>query len=56
MASKTATRSRSRTSRSKAASRGRPRSARPAAPRRRAGRPAKRRNQSVLVAAGLTCG
>ncbi|WP_254848362.1 DNA translocase FtsK [Mycobacterium sp. SP-6446] len=56
MASKTAARSRTRTSRSKAASRGRSRSARPAAPRRRPGRPAKRRNPSVLVAAGLTCG
>ncbi|WP_076063673.1 DNA translocase FtsK [Mycobacterium sp. IS-1264] len=56
MASKTAARSRSRTSRSKAASRGKSRSTRPAAPRRRPGRPAKRHNQSVLVAAGLTCG
>ncbi|HUE34871.1 MAG TPA: DNA translocase FtsK [Mycobacterium sp.] len=55
MASKTATRSRTRTSRSKATAGGRSRSARPATPRRR-GRPAKRRNQSLLVAAGLTCG
>ncbi|QZA19191.1 DNA translocase FtsK [Mycobacterium malmoense] len=52
MASKTVARSGSRTSRSKAASRG----ARPAAPRRRVGRPAKRRNRSLLVAAGLACG
>ncbi|WP_420715949.1 DNA translocase FtsK [Mycobacterium sp. 663a-19] len=56
MASKTAARSRTRTSRSKAASRGRSRGAKPAAPRRRVGRPAKRRNRSLLVAAGLTCG
>ncbi|HEY2503541.1 MAG TPA: cell division protein FtsK, partial [Mycobacterium sp.] len=56
MASKTAARSGTRTSRSKASSRGRSRSARPAAHRRRVGRPAKRRNQSLLVAAGLTCG
>src|SRR5246127_3954764 len=56
MASKTAARSRARTSRSKATSRGRSRSARRAVPRKRARRPAKRRNRSVLVGAGLTCG
>src|SRR6516164_5801727 len=56
MASKTAARTKTRTSRSKATPRGRSRSARPAAPRRRVSRPAKRRNQSLLVAAGLTCG
>ncbi|MCV7049736.1 DNA translocase FtsK [Mycobacterium heidelbergense] len=52
MASKTVARPGSRTSRSKA----RPRGARQAAPGRRASRPAKRRNRSLLVAAGLTCG
>lgn len=56
MASKTAARSGTRTSRSKATSRtGVSRSARPA-PRKRPGRPAKRRNRSVLVATGVTCG
>ncbi|HUH68714.1 MAG TPA: DNA translocase FtsK [Mycobacterium sp.] len=52
MASKTVARSGARTSRSKARSR----SARPAASRRRVTRHAKRRNRSLLVAAGLTCG
>jgi DNA segregation ATPase FtsK/SpoIIIE, S-DNA-T family len=56
MPSKTAARSGTRTSRSKATSRGRSRSARPAAPRKRASRPAKRRNPSLLVATGVTCG
>src|ERR1700757_3710062 len=56
MASKTAARSGTRTSRSKASSRGKSRSSRPAAHRRRVGRPAKRRNRSLLLAAGLTCG
>ncbi|MGA7051105.1 MAG: DNA translocase FtsK [Mycobacterium sp.] len=56
MPSKTAARSGTRTSRSKASSRGGSRPARPAPPRRRASRPGKRRNQSLLVAAGLTCG
>src|SRR6516225_10776827 len=56
MASKTAARTRARTSRSKATPRGRSRSARPAASRRKVSRPARRRNQSLLVAAGLTCG
>jgi DNA segregation ATPase FtsK/SpoIIIE, S-DNA-T family len=63
MASKTAARSGTRTSRSKATSRGASRSGRPAAPRKRASgpsrgarRPVRRRNQSLLVAAGLTCG
>ena len=56
MANKTAARSGTRTSRSKATSRSGTRRPRPAAPRRKAARPAKRRNQSLLVAAGLTCG
>ncbi|MCV7078821.1 DNA translocase FtsK [Mycobacterium szulgai] len=63
MASKTVARSGTRTSRSKAASRGTSRSGRsstprkrPAQPVRRPSRPAKRRNQSLLVVAGLTCG
>ncbi|MGO9381322.1 MAG: DNA translocase FtsK 4TM domain-containing protein [Mycobacterium sp.] len=57
MASKTVARSGTRTSRSKATSRAsKSRSARPAAPRRRVNKPAKRRNRSLLVAAGLTCG
>lgn len=56
MPSKTAARSGSRTSRSKASSRsGGPRKPRPA-PRRAASRPARRRNRSLLVATGLTCG
>ncbi|HZU48828.1 MAG TPA: DNA translocase FtsK [Mycobacterium sp.] len=53
MPSRTAARSGSRTSRSKAASRGSSRPARPAAPRKRV---KKRRNQSLLVTAGLSCG
>ncbi len=56
MANKTAARSGTRTSRSKATSRSGTRRPRPAAPRRKAARPAKRRNQSLLFAAGLTCG
>ncbi len=57
MASKTVARSGNRTSRSKAPSRASgSRRARPAAPRSRAKRPAKRRNRSLLVGAGLTCG
>ncbi|MEE3750200.1 FtsK/SpoIIIE family DNA translocase [Mycobacterium intracellulare] len=57
MPSKTAARSGSRTSRSKAPSRaGGSRGARPAAPRRKPSRPARRRNHSPLVGIGLTCG
>ncbi|WP_197512541.1 DNA translocase FtsK [Mycobacterium sp. 852002-10029_SCH5224772] len=57
MPSKTAARSGSRTSRSKATSRAsRPRGARPAAPRRKPSKPARRRNRSPLVGIGLTCG
>nr|WP_208619975.1 DNA translocase FtsK [Mycobacterium marseillense] len=57
MPSKTAARSGSRTSRSKAPSRaGGSRKARPAAPRRKPGKPARRRNHSPLVGIGLTCG
>ncbi|TVS85414.1 DNA translocase FtsK [Mycobacterium helveticum] len=56
MASKTVARSGSRTSRSKATSRGGSRSGRPAAPRRKANRPGPRRNRSLLITAGLTCG
>lgn len=56
MASKTAARSGTRTSRSKATSRGSSQSRRPAPPRPKANRPAKRRNRSLLLAAGLTCG
>ncbi|MBV8785909.1 MAG: DNA translocase FtsK [Mycobacterium sp.] len=60
MANKTVARSGNRTSRSransKATSRGGSRPKRPAPPRGRGGRPAKRRNQSLLVATGLTCG
>ncbi|WP_144206636.1 FtsK/SpoIIIE family DNA translocase [Mycobacterium tilburgii] len=56
MASKTAARFATRTSRSKATSRASgSRSARPA-PRKRPSRPAKRRNRSLLVATGVTCG
>lgn len=56
MPSKTAARSGTRTSRSKAASRaGGARKPRPA-PRRKPSRPAKRRNSSLLVTTGLTCG
>ncbi|WP_156763801.1 DNA translocase FtsK [Mycobacterium sp. 852002-50816_SCH5313054-b] len=56
MPSKTAARSGTRTSRSKATSRaGGARKPRPA-PRRKASKPAKRRNSSLLVATGLTCG
>ncbi len=56
MPSKTAARSGNRTSRSKATSRGGSRGARSSGPRKKATRPAPRRNQSLLVAAGLTCG
>ncbi|MGA3253850.1 MAG: DNA translocase FtsK [Mycobacterium sp.] len=63
MASKTVARSGSRTSRSKAASRGASRSGRPGRPRKKASRPvrgvsrpARRRNRPLLVAAGLSCG
>ncbi|SON62366.1 DNA translocase FtsK [Mycobacterium simulans] len=63
MASKTVARSGTRTSRSKASSRGASRSGRSSAPRKRASQPvkrpsgpARRRNQSLLVAAGLACG
>ncbi|MCV7028853.1 FtsK/SpoIIIE family DNA translocase [Mycobacterium sherrisii] len=56
MASKTAARSGTRTSRSKGPSRASgSRSAR-RAPRKRPSRPAKRRNRSLLVATGVTCG
>ncbi|WP_197520588.1 DNA translocase FtsK [Mycobacterium sp. E2479] len=58
MPSKTAARSRSRTSRSKATSRATGnRGARPAAPRKKVRKPAaRRRNHAPLVGAGLTCG
>ncbi|WP_216638650.1 FtsK/SpoIIIE family DNA translocase [Mycobacterium colombiense] len=57
MPSKTAARSGSRTSRSKATSRASgSRGARPAAPRKKARKPARRRNHAPLVGAGLTCG
>lgn len=56
MANKTAARSATRTSRSKAVPRGGFRGGRPAPPRRKPGRPAKRRNRSLLVATGVTCG
>lgn len=57
MPSKTAARSGNRTSRSKATSRSNgSRGARPAAPRRKPGRPTRRRQHPPLVAAGLTCG
>ncbi|WP_108920034.1 FtsK/SpoIIIE family DNA translocase [Mycobacterium montefiorense] len=57
MASKTAARSGTRTSRSKATSRtSGPRSARPAPARKKVSRPAKRHNRSLLVAAGMTGG
>ncbi|AKN17551.1 cell division protein FtsK [Mycobacterium haemophilum DSM 44634] len=56
MASKTVARSGNRTSRSKATSRGASQSRRSAPARPRVSRPAKRRNQSLLLAAGLTCG
>ncbi|HYB80658.1 MAG TPA: cell division protein FtsK, partial [Mycobacterium sp.] len=56
MASKTVARSGTRTSRSKATSRSGAKRGRPAAARSRVSRSAKRRNQSLLVAAGLTCG
>ncbi|HVQ98886.1 MAG TPA: cell division protein FtsK, partial [Mycobacterium sp.] len=54
MAHKTVARSTARKGRSKAASRSGTRAARSAAPRR--GRPANRRNQSLIVSAGLGCG
>ena len=54
MASKTAARSGTRTSRSKTTSRSSgSRSARPAPARKKASRPAKRHNRSLLVAAGI---
>ncbi|BAX91939.1 DNA translocase FtsK [Mycobacterium shigaense] len=57
MPSKTAARSGTRTSRSKAPSRSsKSRGARPAPPRKRPSRAAKRRHQSLLVATGVTCG
>ncbi|MCV6965868.1 DNA translocase FtsK [Mycobacterium intermedium] len=63
MANKTAARSASRTSRSKATSRASTRNGRPNAPRKRPSAPARRvtkrptrRNQSMLVAVGLTGG
>ncbi|MCV7408878.1 FtsK/SpoIIIE family DNA translocase [Mycobacterium florentinum] len=57
MASKTAARSGTRTSRSKATSRSSgSRSARPAPARKKASRRAKRRHRSLLVAAGITGG
>ncbi|MEY8017094.1 DNA translocase FtsK 4TM domain-containing protein [Mycobacterium sp. HUMS_12744610] len=56
MASKTVARSGNRTSRSKATSRGGSRSARPAPPRKKANRPGPRRQRSLLVTAGVTCG
>ncbi|VBA49619.1 FtsK/SpoIIIE family DNA translocase [Mycobacterium pseudokansasii] len=66
MANRTVARSGSRTSRSKATSRGATRSARSAAPRagrksptrsvKRVSRPARRRNQSLLASTGLACG
>src|SRR5215467_1026990 len=67
MANRTAARSGSRTSRSKATSHGASRSGRSAAPKRRPGRPAarggrpvnraaKRHHQSLLVATGVSCG
>lgn len=63
MANRTVARSGTRTSRSKATSRGAARSGRSSAPRKtsgkpvnRASRPARRRNQALLVAAGLTVG
>lgn len=57
MPSKTAARSGSRTSRSKATSRASgSRGARPAAPRKKVSKPARRRNHAPLVGAGLACG
>lgn len=66
MANRTVARSGSRTSRSKATSRGATRSARSAAPRtgsksparsvKRVSRPPRRRNQSLLASTGLACG
>jgi DNA segregation ATPase FtsK/SpoIIIE, S-DNA-T family len=57
MPSKTAARSATRTSRSKATPRsGGSRSARPAPARKKASRPAKRQHRSLLVAAGVTGG
>ncbi|KZS59287.1 FtsK/SpoIIIE family DNA translocase [Mycobacterium pseudokansasii] len=66
MANRTVARSGSRTSRSKATSRGATRGARSAAPRagrksptrsvKRVSRPARRRNQSLLASTGLACG
>lgn len=56
MAGKTVARSGSRTSRSKATSRVGSRGARPSASRKKANRPGPRRNQSLLITAGLTCG
>ncbi|ORB87843.1 cell division protein FtsK [Mycobacterium kansasii] len=65
MANRTVARSGSRTSRSKATSRGATRSARSAAPRtgkrpsgpvKRVSRPARRRDQSLIASTGLACG
>jgi S-DNA-T family DNA segregation ATPase FtsK/SpoIIIE len=53
MANKTVARSAGRKGRSKAASRSGTRAARQTAPRRRAGKPARRRNQSIFASAGL---
>ncbi|WP_427197995.1 DNA translocase FtsK [Mycobacterium tuberculosis] len=62
MSSKTVARSGTRTSRSKATSRGASRSARSAVPRKRSrpvkgvGRPSRRHHRSLLVSTGLACG
>src|SRR3984893_12763673 len=56
MPSKTAARSGTRTSRSKATSRGRSRTARPASPRKKASRPAQRRTHSLPAVTWQTCG
>jgi S-DNA-T family DNA segregation ATPase FtsK/SpoIIIE len=56
MPSKTVARSSSRTTRSRATSRGGSRSARPAAPRKRPRTLARRRNHSLIATVGLACG
>jgi S-DNA-T family DNA segregation ATPase FtsK/SpoIIIE len=56
MANKTVGRSTARKGRSKGAPRSGTRAAQSTAPRRKAGGPAKRRNQSLVVYAGLGCG
>ncbi|MGC2656166.1 MAG: hypothetical protein WA317_21790, partial [Mycobacterium sp.] len=56
MANKTVARSAARKGRSKGTPRSGTRAARSTAPRRKAGGPAKRRNQSLVVYAGLGCG